>query len=616
MNKVDTIPDGQGAAADYEPIADYALIGDSESAALISLTGSVDWLCWPHFSSPSLLAALLDHARGGRFRICPRDVVRVERRYVSYSAVLETLFHCTTGILSLTDFMPMTTTDDSRHELIRLAECRAGEVVVDVFYQPRPDYARHIPRIESLDGLIWSLQTVDATVQLATDTELAPSPDAASLVGACRLSAGEARRFALIHASAPVDADHALRRSHARMRETIRSWEKWYEQCSYQGPYRDAVVRSCLTLRLLAHRDSGAVVAAPTTSLPESLGSGRNWDYRYCWLRDTSLLLQSFVDLGFTSESQAFLGWLLHVARKPLLLPLYDVNGEPVSDEIILPHLEGYRGSGPVRVGNSAHGQLQLDIYGEVIQTAYRFVCRGGRLTARERRLFEGLGDTVCRQWGEPDQSIWETRNGPKHYTYSKLMCWVALDRLIALHRLIDLGIDEARVGVERERIRHAIEEHGFNQELGSYVAYFGGSEPDASLLLMARYGFARATDRRMDGTYRYITDRLSLNGLLYRYPPDAGFDGVAGRENVFVVCSFWVVDFLARAGKLAEATQLFERLLGFANDLGLYSEQYDPVSGQALGNFPQAFSHSGLITAALAIEQCRRGWTEEGITS
>lgn len=595
-------------ACDYEPIADYGVIGNCRSGALVSRQGSIDWLCLPDFSAPSTFAAILDRRRGGRFLIRPRDIRASRRRYVGDSAVLETVFQCADGVARLTDCLAKTSEDMQSHRLLRLLECLQGTVRFDVVYQPRPDYGRRLPGLEPYGETGWIYREAGETVLLLADTGLAASAEGSFAAGAGRLAAGERQRFALVYGEFPGDLDIDLAAVPWLVEATVRWWEGWCRRCVYQGPYGDAVSRSLMTLKLLAHQRSGAVMAALTTSLPESFSAARNWDYRYCWLRDTSLLLQSFIDLGFERESAAFLDWLLHVTAKPHLQPLYDLAGQPVVQEYDLPHLEGYRGCGPVRIGNDAHQQLQLDIYGEVMQTAYRFAARGGRLSAAEKRWLASLGEAVCHLWREPDQSIWETRGPPRHYTYSKLMCWVALDRLLALSRCLPLALDAGALAREREQVRLAIETRGFNGRLGSYVGYFGGSEPDASLLLMVRYRYLPPGHPRIQGTYRHIMARLAADGLLYRYPPGRGYDGIAGPENLFVVCSFWAVDYLARSGQVDQARGLFERLLGLANDLGLYAEQYDLAGRQALGNFPQAFSHSGLVTAALAIDQALRG--------
>ncbi|MGE5470525.1 MAG: glycoside hydrolase family 15 protein [Bacteroidota bacterium] len=596
------------AACDYEAIGAYAAIGDCHSAALVSRSGSIDWLCLPDFSSPSIFAALLDRKRGGRFLIRPRGILRTERRYLERSAVLETTFHCRTGVVKITDFMAMHGARETFRRLVRMVECVEGIVPVAIICQPKPDYGRAKAEFKH-SGDAWHLPLQDnGKLLLHADKPLAAGHDGDWVGGTWQFAAGERCRCVLAFAPTQEAAGTALWSGSDSILETLSWWEHWCSRCSYDGPFPEQVMRSCLTLKLLTCRPTGAVIAAITTSLPEAMDSGRNWDYRYCWLRDTSLLLQSFIDMGFREESNAFLRWLLHVARKPRLQPLYDVHGHPVPDGVVLSHLEGYRGSGPVRIGNSANQQLQLDIYGELIQTAYRFVARGGRLNDGEKRLLTGLGDTVCRLWRQPDHSIWETRGPPRHYTYSKLMCWVALDRLLSLHQILPLDIGEPELRNQRDSIRKEIDARGFDPVRGSYVGYFGGTEPDASLLLMSRYGYLDPTDQRMSGTYRYITDRLSVDGLLYRYPPGKSYDGVESGENLFAVCSFWAVDYLARAGRVDEAQGLFERLLGLANDVGLYSEQFDVSNRQALGNFPQAFTHSGLVTAALAIEEAMKG--------
>jgi GH15 family glucan-1,4-alpha-glucosidase len=360
------------------------------------------------------------------------------------------------------------------------------------------------------------------------------------------------------------------------------------------------------------------VIAAPTTSLPEEIGGSRNWDYRYCWLRDASWTLTAFFDLGFRDEGQAFFSWLLYATRMRTAEPashrwtprlrilnvLYDVHGEVRLGERELPWLEGYAGSRPVRIGNGAHGQLQLDIFGEVAQAAFEYVERGGTLDAPEGRLLRQLGETVSRLWREPDEGIWEKRSGRFHHTYSKTMCWVALDKLLLLHERGSIELPAAAVrGFRRERdaLRHAVETEGFNQRLGSYVDVLGGEELDASLLLLGMRGWGDpASSPRLASTLAAVRGRLESNGLMYRYPP--GADGIPGGEAAFGICSFWLAEFLARAGHVEEALAQFERLLGYANDLGLYGEQIEPGTGAALGNFPQAFTHVGLISAALAL--------------
>ncbi len=608
---------------DYPPIGDYAAIGNCKTLALVSRQGSIDWLCVPHFSAPSLFAALLDRREGGRFAIRPRDIQRIDRRYVDHTAVLQTEFRCAHGTARLTDFLTVLPEHEQRlavhpeHQLIRILECVQGDIEVDVLYQPRPDYARRRPRLVRRGRLGWLCEANGIAAYLQTTVDLAAvEPDI--LAGTAALHAGECAQFVLGYCHNDVGVLLPLGTAvQERLNSTVRWWRGWSAQCTYEGPYREVVVRSALTLKLLTYCLSGAVVAAATTSLPEGPTGERNWDYRYCWLRDTSLVLQSFIDLGFVAEAAAFLGWLLHATRltQPRLQVMYDVYGETALTERTLPQLEGYRGQGPVRIGNAAHRQLQLDIYGDVVLTACSFIERGGQLDRDERELLIGFGRSVCELWREPDASIWEVRTAPRHNTYSKLMCWVALDRMIKLHERVALPAACADMPEIRQRIREAIDAHGFDAKRNSYVGYFGGTEPDASLLLLARYGYLAADDPRMVGTVRYIEQRLSVDeGLLYRYPPDTGYDGVRGTENLFLICSFWLVDYLARAGSIDRAQRLFERLVRLGNDVGLYAEEVSARDESPVGNFPQAFSHVGLITAALALAQAQQGKRDKEI--
>lgn len=602
-------------ACDYEPLDDYAIVGDCRSAALVSRRGSIDWLCLPDFSSPSVFAALLDRRQGGRFLVRPCAIERIERQYAADSAILETTFHCAGGILHLADFMPQVSDHRMPHRLLRLADCRAGQIELDAIYQPRPDYGLQA-RLEHGDDGGWRYREAGGTGLLLADMRLDASPDGAFLGGHCHLHAGQQCRFEFAFAAGSDLPDGDLEALPTRLAMTRSGWQSWCRQSKYRGPYAQAVTRSSLTLKLLTHQASGAIVAAPTTSLPENLAADRNWDYRYGWLRDTSLLLQSFIDLGHEQESRAFMNWLLSVDAEPQLRPCYGIDGHAAPDERILPRFEGYRGCGPVRIGNAARHQLQLDIYGEVIHAAFRYVARRGRLSDQEKERLVALGETVRRLWRQPDQGLWEVRTPPRHHTHSKLMCWVALDRLIALRRQLGLAIDEIALRREREQIRQTIERDGYHPEIGSYVGYRGGTDPDASLLLMARYGYGTPAEPRIRATWHYITEHLAAENFLYRYPPGGSYDGVAGQENPFTACNFWAVDYLARAGDVRQATRLFERLLEVATDLGLYAEQFDAADHRPLGNFPQAASHAGLITAALAIEQAQRGWRGQQIAA
>lgn len=594
----------------YPPIEDYAAIGDGRSAALVSREGSVDWLCLPHFSGPSVFAALLDRHRGGRLALRPTSPFRTARRYVEDTNVLETTFETESGIARVTDCMTLLPSerhhDDLRPqaELLRLVTGTEGQVQLELVCEPRIDFGRAKGRFENRGRLGWAYCCGDQVLFLQGEMSL-ECHDQQTVSGRATISAGESVCLSIAYtrrdiAVVPTLGSDAVK----RLEETQRWWQEWIERCAIDGAYRDAVVRSALVLKLLTYSLSGAVVAAATSSLPETIGGVRNWDYRYCWLRDAALTLQAFLDLGYTREAEFFIDWLLDATRLswPRLEVLYDVYGETHLPERELDHLEGYKGSRPVRVGNGAHSQLQLDVYGSVVQAAYEFVQRGGRLDAGEARCLAGFGHQVCKLWREPDEGIWEKRGHRVHHTYSKIMCWVALDRLLKLAEQGCVRVPVEQFQREGDAIQEAVERRGFNARLNSYVAEFDGETPDASLILAARCGYRAANHPRMEGTYEHIDRSLNVDGMLYRYPPET--DGLAGREGAFGIASFWMVEYLALAGRVAEARTRFEALLGKANDLGLYAEEIDPSSGAALGNFPQAFTHVGLIAAAMALRR------------
>jgi GH15 family glucan-1,4-alpha-glucosidase len=595
----------------WPSIGDYALIGNCRTAALVSSEGSIDWLCVPTYSSPSIFAAILDRD-GGHFSVRPKGPFRAERRYLPETNVLETTFHVDgAGRLRLTDCMPLPAEPtgeiepahelEPQHEILRRLECLEGEVEVEVEFAPRPDYARRRVAFADRGRLGWQLTGCRFSAFLHGEIALAPDPRRALLVGSARLRAGEARALSFTYdeneaAVLPPLGDWARR----RVEDTASWWQWWTGRASYQGEYRSQVLRSALVLKLLNCATSGSVLAAPTTSLPEANGGERNWDYRFCWLRDSALVLHAFLSLGFLEEAQEFLGWLLHATRLtwPELQVMYDLYGETELDEYVLPHLSGYRASRPVRVGNAAHAQLQLDIYGELAATVAQYVSAGGELDSSEQRMLAGLARSVCRLWRRPDQGIWETRSEPRHHTYSKAMCWVALDKL----RRLKLVANADAVARECEAIRGDIETHGFDAGRDSYVAFYGGREADASLLLLARHGYCKPEHPRMLGTYRFVTSELSYNGLLRRYRTEKTSDGVSGSENLFAPCSFWAAEYLANCGRLDEARGRFERLLGCANDLGLYAEEIVADTHEPIGNFPQAFTHVSMISAATAL--------------
>jgi GH15 family glucan-1,4-alpha-glucosidase len=609
---------GEVRLAGYPAIGDHAIIGDCRSAALVSCDGSIDWCCLPHFDSPSIFGALLDAGRGGRFSVRPGGDYDSTRRYVPGTNVLETTFTTSTGSCVLRDVMPVASEEAKRallrpdRELLRELVGLSGEVRIEVVYEPRPGYGQPGPVLRPRGAFgLWG-EAPPAILTLHTDVPLDVAADGRSAHGAMVIGAGERRYMSFTYSEeAPAVVSLLGASAQGRVAESIAWWQVWASRCEYDGSYREQVTRSALALKLLTFAPSGAVVAAPTTSLPEHMGGVRNWDYRYCWLRDAAFTVRALFAIGYDEEAVAFIGWMLHATRLtwPELQVLYSVYGEAQLPERDLPDLEGYRGSRPVRIGNDAHGQFQLDVYGEVIDAVAQYARRGGTVDSYTARVLINFGRTVCKKWREPDDGIWEGRGGRFQHTHSKVMCWVALDRLLELHEAGAIRVPVERFRVERDAIRSAIETHGYNEALGSYTHVFDGAEPDASLLLLPLYGYTAADDPRMRGTCERIDQLLSRDGLVYRYHQLTD-DGLPPGEGAFGICSFWAVECLALQGELAAATARFERLLAHANDVGLYGEEIDVSTGAALGNFPQAFTHVGLINAALTLAACAAGGT------
>lgn len=593
----------------YPPIADYALIGDCRSAALVSRDGAIDWLCWPRFDSPSIFAALLDRKRGGCFWVRPTAPYRVERRYLPATNVIEMVFHTAAGSVALRDMLVVLSEQEkhtfllAEHELLREIEGLSGAVELDIWYDPRPDFGRSRPPLRDRGPLgLWSTAG-RAQLILRSELPLRMAPDGGA-GGQARISAGDRHYLSLSYAAeAPAVMPALGAAARDRAERTARWWRGWAQHCRYAGPYRETVERSALTLKLLNYAPSGAIIAAPTTSLPEVLGGQKNWDYRYCWLRDAALTLRALFGLGYDAEAEAFLNWQLHATRltQPELRILYDVYGLDRLPECELPELDGYARSRPVRIGNAAHDQLQLDVYGEVADAAWQYVQRGGRLDRDSRRLLAGIGKTVCKRWREPDRGIWESRGPSRQYTHSKVLCWVALDRLLHLHDAHVLNLPADRLRAERAALRDEIDRHGYNTRLASYTQTFDGEQPDASLLNLLLHGYLGCDDSHARSTMAYIQERLGIGPLIYRKLP-VDEHGQPTGEGAFGICSFWMVECEALVGDYTRAIARFEHLLGHANDIGLFAEEIDPQSGAALGNFPQAFTHVGLVNAALAL--------------
>lgn len=600
-----------GKPQQFAKIGDYGLIGDCRAAALVSRYGSIDWLCWPRFDSPAIFAAILDPDKGGHWSITPEGSFRAERGYVGDSNVLETRFTCAGGRASLTDLMPVASEDLKKrelipdHQLLRELRCTDGEIAINVDFYPRCDYgARGVNiRDSGIGGLRMDVRR--GAYWLHSTRKLVAGNDrvTARLV----LKQGDVVQFLLTYSEESPAVLPALGESVQRAIEyTVSWWQKWADRCRYRGPYEESVKRSALALKLLTYAPSGAVAAAPTTSLPERIGGTLNWDYRFCWLRDASLTIRALLGLGYLDEAESFLTWLLHATRlsQPQLHVLYTVYGQLSPTEKELNYLRGYCDSRPVRTGNGARHQLQLDIYGEVIDATAQYADYLSEFDRMTQQVLIGLGRYVAKNWDQPDEGIWEPRSGRANHTHSRLMCWTALDRLLALSEKGRLkGAPREEFTRERERIRQQIETRAWNEQLRSYVAVFDKERMDATLLRLAWYGFEHADSERMKGTYARVRAELGAGGhLLYRYRREQP-------EGAFGACGFWGVEHLALGGgTIDEAHAAFRDLLQYQNDLGLFAEETDPSTGEALGNFPQAFTHVGLISAALTIAERERG--------
>ncbi|HEX6510659.1 MAG TPA: glycoside hydrolase family 15 protein [Chloroflexota bacterium] len=615
---------------DYCPIADYALIGDCHTAALVSKQGSIDWYCPCRFDEAAVLCRLLDARKGGYFSIAPEDPFSSSHRYRGDSNVLETTFRCESGAeVLLTDFMPIYRRTQHRlghdvgttRQILRMVEGGQTPCSVEARFKPTFDFARGQTELRLAPGKGAIARQGQHRLVLYGPKLEDVSLEAGVFRGRLDLRPGEHSWLVLSYASSELGVQDALEPdvSVQDLRRTLEYWKDWIGCCRYKGPYQEAVFRSALTLKLLIHEPTGAVVAAPTTSVPELIGGVRNWDYRYTWLRDASLMLYALSTLGFHEEATDYINWLAETCGgDPEVRPqiMYTVDGSRDLPERELGHLEGYRGSGPVRVGNAASNQHQLDIFGDIMAAAYHFrhtveaddsvtpvPAPHQRLSRRNWRLLTGFVEQAAAEWQDPDSGIWEVRGDERQFTYSKVMCWVALDRGIRL-------AEEQRLRAPLDRwrkicgdIRTAILERGWNEKLGAFTQVLDGHELDASVLAMSRYGLLAASDRRVQSTVDRIREQLTRNGLVERYHAP---DGLPGSEGTFALCSFWMVDALALGGRIDEARELYERLLTYRNDVGLLSEEIEPTStsDRLLGNFPQGFSHMALIGSAMDLMQ------------
>jgi GH15 family glucan-1,4-alpha-glucosidase len=585
------------------PIEDYALIGDCVTAALVARNGSIDWLCWPRFDSDACLAALLGDENNGHWSIAPADpVIRVERSYRGDTMVLETIFETRSGTVALIDFMPMLhgqSLVSARTAIVRMVEGRRGKVAMQLHLALRFDFGSSVPWVTKLDdglGISAIAGPHRAVLRSPVETrgeDLATTADFA-------VGEGESLSFVLSynrsHRPIPsaIDPEQALATTEA-------FWQEWSSRCQYHGRWRDAVVRSLLTLKALTFRDTGGIVAAPTTSLPEQIGGNRNWDYRFCWLRDATLTLLALMQAGYYDEAHEWRDWLHRsVAGSPDQLQImYGIAGERRLTEVRVPWLPGYAGSVPVRIGNAASDQLQLDVYGEVMNALHHARDAGLASIPSAWSLQLKLVAHLEKIWSEPDEGIWEVRGGRRQFTFSKVMAWVAIERALRDAKKYGLEAPLGRWQALCREIHRTICREGFSQKKQAFTQSFGDSELDASLLMMPIVGFLPPDDPRIRGTIAAIERELFFDGFVARYRSESNVDGLPPGEGAFLPCSFWLADNYAMQGRITEATEMFERLLALRNDVGLLAEEYDPRIKRQVGNFPQAFSHIALLGTA-----------------
>ncbi len=598
----------------YQPIEDYGIIGDMHSVALVGTDGSIDWLCFPHFDSPSVFAAILDDEKGGRFKIAPApDGVTRRQMYWPDTNVLITRFLSQDGVGEVIDYMPVGAPEDGHghHRLIRRVRVVRGEVAFRVECSPAFGYAREPHETEIVPGGA-RFRSTKLSLGLATGVPLRKRGD--GVVAEFTLREDETAVFVLREVEPGAGCGLSVSEAEAEklFRRTVEYWRGWLSKCTYTGRWREMVHRSALALKLLTFEPTGAIVAAPTTSLPEGIGGERNWDYRYTWIRDSAFTLYAFLRIGFTEEAARFMEWLENRCWEskpdgPLQL-MYGIDGQTDLTEETLDHLEGYRGSRPVRVGNGAYDQLQLDIYGELMDAVYLYNKHGDPISYELWRRLRVLIDWVCDNWRREDEGVWEVRGGRRHFVYSKLMCWVAVDRGLRLADKRSFPADRDRWLKVRDEIYEEIMDRGWNPELKTFVQAYDSDILDASNLIMPLVFFVAPKGPRMLGTLDAINRSpkdggLVSNGLVHRYDVEKSPDGLQGDEGTFSLCTFWLVEALTRAGRVEEARLTFEQMLTYANHVGLYAEEIGP-SGEALGNFPQAFTHLTLISAAFNLDR------------
>ena len=607
-------------AMDFQPIADYGLLADCNSAALVSREGSIDWLCMPRYDSPSMFARILD-PDAGHWSIRPAGDYETTRRYLPGTLVVETTFTTPSGTVRLVDAMAFAEGQrhhdlgyDAPHELLRLVEGVEGTVELELELAPRGEYGLVRPLFRQVDD---GGRTFGGPNQIAVSAGVPTEVAESTMRARFAVSAGEQVGFALHWAAVESPAPMPCSPEHVapRIEDTVEGWRSWEaEHDIYEGPHRELVRLSSRVLKGLSYRPTGAIVAAPTCSLPETVGGERNWDYRYAWIRDASLTLEALYIGACSDEAEDFVSFMTSSAGgragEGSLQIMYGIGGEHDLSERVLPHLRGWRDSAPVRVGNGAWDQTQLDVYGELLNALHLYRERLGELHPEIQQFVADLADTAARRWSEKDAGMWEMRGEPRHHLSSKVLCWTALDRAIKLAPALGEHAKVDEWSAERDRIREAVLTRGWSEKRGAFAQSFDSDELDAAQLLMPLLGFLPATDQRMKATIDAIADELTEGGLVLRYRNEEGLnaDGLEGEEGTFVICSFWLASALAQAGEVDRAQERFDQLVGYANDLGLLAEEIDTEHDEQLGNFPQAFSHIGLITAAHAIDTAREG--------
>jgi GH15 family glucan-1,4-alpha-glucosidase len=598
----------RSTSAPYLPIAEHGLIGDLRTAALVGTDGTIDWYCCPSFDSPSVFAAILDADRGGAFELSAAVPADTKQFYFPDTNVLITRFFTEDGLGEVQDFMPVAVSGQSdRHRLIRRVVCVRGTIPFRARVAPRFGYGTQPHTLRILEG---AAQFASEALSLTLTATVPLESDGKDVRTRFALSQGETAVFALNRADHEAPPRGCpLAEAEQEFTATVAFWRRWLHQSRYRGRWREMVHRSALTLKLLTYMPTGAIVAAPTTSLPEQIGGGRNWDYRYAWVRDSAFAVYALLRLGFAEEAEAFMDFLTqHIERRddgpsgPLQI-MYGIDGRSELTERELPHLQGYRGSAPVRVGNGAATQLQLDIYGALIDSVYLYDKWCQPLSSGRWRALCALVDWVCEHWDQPDEGLWETRGGRKKFLYSRLMCWVAIDRAIRIAQHRSLPAELGRWGPVRDAIYWRIMEKGWSSSRQAFVQHEDGDVLDAAVLMMPLTKFIAPNDPVWLSTLDALGNELVSDSLVWRYDPEASPDGLEGDEGTFSICSFWYVEALTRAGRLDEARLAFEKMLTYANHVGLYAEEISHT-GEQLGNFPQAFTHLALISAAFNLDR------------